>query len=258
MTTYKTCIFCNRNDSRPTNEDIFADWIAREFPNPSLTWETSTREGPILYKSKRNKIGLKSNRVCQRCNNGWMSQLESAAKPVLSPLIHGRKRILSLHNQLTITKWFAKTAAMFDAHIKGKTYFTQSERQAIMSSLAPTKTTWVFLACYRGSHIGDIVTRSSFLHDQEKPLPENDHDLFKADGYAFTLLIKHLALQIFSFRWPKELVGTFNLEMPARWEDATVRIIPPEKDVYWPPPLVFDDAGFEEFAMRWGELRLTR
>jgi hypothetical protein len=257
MPTYRTCIFCGRNDSRPTNEDIFADWIAREFPNPSLTWETLTSEGSLLYKSKRNKIGLKSNKVCQRCNNGWMSKLEGAAKRVLSPLIHGRKRILSFDNQLTITKWFAKTAAMFDAHKKGKTYFTQGERQAIMSGLAPTKMTWVFLACYRGPHISDIVTRSSFIHNQTK-LPKSDDDLFKADGYAFTLLIKHLALQIFSFRWPEELVGTFRLEMPIRWSTATVGIVPPQKDVVWPPALVFDDAGFEEFAMRWGELRITK
>lgn len=50
-------------------------------------------------------------RVCQDCNNGWMSRLE-AAQPILIPLIDRRRPIASLttEEKLTVSKWVAKTA----------------------------------------------------------------------------------------------------------------------------------------------------
>ncbi len=42
-----------------------------------------------------------------RCNNGWMSSVESDAKPLLLPLIKGEAFLLSKADVATISKWIA-------------------------------------------------------------------------------------------------------------------------------------------------------
>ena len=44
------------------------------------------------------------------CNNGWLSALEGAAKPVLAPLIRGESRRLPYDDQAVIAAWTCKTA----------------------------------------------------------------------------------------------------------------------------------------------------
>jgi hypothetical protein len=52
--------------------------------------------------------------VCQECNNGWMSRLEAAGKPILVPLIDGERTIESLTDEEAeiLGKWSCKTAYM--------------------------------------------------------------------------------------------------------------------------------------------------
>jgi len=251
MITYRTCVFCNRSDSRPTNEDIFAEWIAKQFPEPTRsTWEAIDLDTSSRYKTK-NKIGFISNKVCKRCNNGWMAKLEDAAKPVMSPLINGSRTILSPDNQVVIAKWLIKTAAMCDILAKHP-YFQAEERQAIVSGMRPANT-WMFLACYRGPHIGELAARGRVYHADPNPSLDDQQKLLDPQGYALTILIKHLALQIVSVRSSERLPTGSRITMPARWADASIHI-PVNRDVIWPPPLVFDKDGFEEFASRWGDL----
>lgn len=106
MSNYRTCVFCNNNDLCPTNEDIFANWIAREFPGPeSVPWEGIDLNTGKMFKTK-NKPGFVSNKVCQRCNNGWMATIENEAKRVMLPLIHCSRSILSSDNQVLIASGY--------------------------------------------------------------------------------------------------------------------------------------------------------
>jgi hypothetical protein len=51
-------------------------------------------------------------RVCRGCNNGWMSQLEAAAKPTLLELAAGRVSVSELSpGRRTFARWALKTAA---------------------------------------------------------------------------------------------------------------------------------------------------
>jgi hypothetical protein len=71
------------------------------------------RDEPIREWSK-DVPDLKCNAACQHCNEGWMSQLEDRAKPILTPLILGRSTRLELHDLETVCFWAIKTSLMLD------------------------------------------------------------------------------------------------------------------------------------------------
>lgn len=55
---------------------------------------------------------FKLNRVCESCNNGWMSDLEGVAKPILMGLIKTGRALDSLNEEerQILAKWAGKTA----------------------------------------------------------------------------------------------------------------------------------------------------
>ena len=56
-------------------------------------------------------------RVCSKCNNGWMSALESVAMPILKPLIEGTANLYACKGEeaAIVGRWAAKTAYMQNA-----------------------------------------------------------------------------------------------------------------------------------------------
>jgi hypothetical protein len=51
-------------------------------------------------------------RVCEDCNNRWMSALETEAMPILKPLIDGTVSLMTISNaeRMIVAKWATKTA----------------------------------------------------------------------------------------------------------------------------------------------------
>jgi hypothetical protein len=107
-----TCIFCD--DPPDSGEHLWSRWMrrllhrswnkqrfemARNFPREAAPFgELShwTFQGPTHHK----KIKV----VCDTCNTGWMSRLESASK-FLKPMMLGQQIRLDREAQRIITKW---------------------------------------------------------------------------------------------------------------------------------------------------------
>src|SRR5688572_17574751 len=81
---------------------------------------------------EKGKLGLLTPGPCQRCNNGWMSEMENRTKALLLPLMRGVRTDLSIANQSKIAIWTTKTAMTFDYHEHTKrqaaVYFSQVAR----------------------------------------------------------------------------------------------------------------------------------
>jgi hypothetical protein len=71
--------------------------------------EQPTNEWDSVEPSFQAKV------VCAGCNNGWMSQLETAVRPRLEPMMGGVPRSLSRVDCQVLSRWSAKTALMFQA-----------------------------------------------------------------------------------------------------------------------------------------------
>lgn len=98
-----------------TPEHLWSDWMSPHLPGgvgesyfefmhnfrnknvPTDRMAERTRQGGV--KTKRIKA------VCRECNNGWMSGMETAVKPILIPLLLGRPTLLNLEARKILTEW---------------------------------------------------------------------------------------------------------------------------------------------------------
>jgi hypothetical protein len=91
-------------------------------PGTLHTSHTRPRAGDPL----RSKVKI----VCKTCNSGWMGGIQSAAKPLLIPLIEGRRTTLGSSAQKAIAAWCAM-ATMTGEYLSFDTTaiaITQSEK----------------------------------------------------------------------------------------------------------------------------------
>jgi hypothetical protein len=244
---YATCIFCNRNDSKPSKEHVIPQWIAREFPN--VKWDAAFNKNQRTFKTGPGSFSLITKKPCGRCNNTWMSALEDAIRPILGPLIHGNSCVVTPDQQILIARWFAKTIIMFECTENGPFYFTKDECHSLMRSLSVPEFTVFFLAPYVGSNA--VIAQDQYLpmvmrRDTDPPDP------IVISGYTATFIIKHLALQVFSIRRPPDRQsGNLRILWPDEWNDVSVPIWPPTRDINWPPGFALDDEMLERFTNRW-------
>ena len=108
----RVCVFCG---STPlTIEHHPPKWIAECFPNnPNVVGERFFRRIGQDLESRGEGRGyalLEYKMACKSCNNGWMSELENLAKPVLAPMIRGDAVRLSPLGQRHVASWVAKSA----------------------------------------------------------------------------------------------------------------------------------------------------
>jgi hypothetical protein len=96
----RRCISCYSSGPL-SNEDAWPLWLneilelmvpdgakANVLIETTRGFSTQIHDVPGIHPAKNRK-------VCGQCNNGWMSQLESDVKPVLTPLILGQTCQLS-------------------------------------------------------------------------------------------------------------------------------------------------------------------
>jgi hypothetical protein len=106
----RVCIFCGGGPL--THEHIWPAWMLPYLPKLGVVNHETLSE-TIFPKHSMIDIKKRSGEpqsgqlriVCQECNNGWMSVLQSEAKPILLPLIQGESLVLHRKAQSTLSAW---------------------------------------------------------------------------------------------------------------------------------------------------------
>jgi hypothetical protein len=252
MPKYPTCIFCRRNDSPPHKEDILAKWIAREFPDGRkskflMQGGYANEPEPERKFHTRGHLGMVTDKVCQRCNNGWMSDLEKKTQPFLRPMMDGERITIPTDQQLWIARWFFKVAVLYEFwRERSPRYFKPAERVAFFKSLTIPNHTYMYL----GHYVGSLASSTTDI-DNPFIVSPNTPNATSTDAYSVTLSIKQLALQVFSFRWPENHRSNISFKLPGAWDTAHIQIRPIEGNKNWPPPAAFDDKAMTLFEGRW-------
>ena len=109
------CIFCG--NGKLTAEHFWPEWASSLLPNGrelsyydfASKFDRTTGRVDVTKNYKRQgSVTTKRLRVvCAPCNNGWMSQLESGAKPILSPMAKGAKLAITPEMQEKLATWIA-------------------------------------------------------------------------------------------------------------------------------------------------------
>lgn len=109
------CVFCGAQ--KVTKEHILPEWMQRLENNlaPSGYAQGTYSEEKGWDEIRFNSIPFSQTArvACRSCNNEWMSEMEQSTKPILAPLIQGRRKTLGKDRSSRLAIWAFKTALVF-------------------------------------------------------------------------------------------------------------------------------------------------
>jgi hypothetical protein len=243
----RSCIFCAEVVN--SKEDAWPLWLAKHLGNDKTGIIEGQRGKLKLNNWRAGKYPLRIGCVCQKCNNGWMSDLENRAKPIIERFFLENLVALARSDQTTLATWICKSAMVYEAlRFESHCFFTSDERKSFRESFQlPNYTSiwiaksvdWTGLFCSAHDLSGNTVE----TNDQVK-------------SYVTTMGFGPLAIQIFSGKLDKSnyenltLIGDFQ---PGPWEKVTLQIWPVVLDeVLWPNEIGLNgEFGLDCFSQRW-------
>jgi hypothetical protein len=243
----KACAFCGERMSRATGNVATREhglplWLMPWLGDPSAEGVTHTiragTSGPVLRQWTTETLDLVARKVCRRCNNGWMNDLETLVQPHLIPLLEGQRRVLDAPALRVLSAWAVKTAlalALTNRH--HKPIDVEHYRAMANTKVRPPRGTWVWIAAYRG-------WRRAFHHPISLTLTDSSGSY---DGYAAVLSVTRPIFQVVGY---PPYLGVEN----RRFGDlahATAQIWPLNGLTHWPTPILLDDDGLLGLASMW-------
>jgi PDZ domain len=166
-----------------------------------------------------------------------MSGMEDANTPLIGPPIDDVSITLNEPQQWAVAAWSAKTAMVMDSTTVAARplFYTQKEREEIMTSSLTPKRTAVWLGRFLGRSVIGAVSLDTVYR-----LP----GLSPCTGRITTLILGRLVIQVMTVHTPSEYgdrrIGVYPAEGP--WDHLLVTAWPSSRSVYWPPTLAFDDS----------------
>ena len=240
----RTCIFCG-SDRELTREHAWPAWLGDHF-NTRFAFRkgfrlTSDQWGQRISDRRVKGLDLTVNRVCAECNNGWMSRLETDARPLLSPLIEGKHRAIWSDEQAIISTWLVKTAMVFEftADSSREPFYTDEERRRVRSERAIPPSTIILLGAYRGD------AYQGFAQDRDLNVQCEGRSSYRR--YVKVFSIGHLLMFAISdgvrenmaeVRWPDDQ------DLKETW----VSIRPSRGPQTWPPKRIFETSELTKLS----------
>lgn len=242
------CIFCNGFGL--TKEHVFPDWMRTVFTR--LPTDTHTfydidyvdlpTIGTVPLPSRRTgqgQVGSKKVKVvCRACNNGWLSQLEQNAKPLLTEVLNGRQRTFSVADQKLLATWIVKTTMTAEFWRPKEIAIKQPEREEFRLKMEPSSRWQIWGALYIGTK---LQAGAIYHHGVGIYLPPNPVRVgVKNTQYTVMGIGRFLAINLSS-----EQEGlTFG--MNPQLDVALIRLWPPiGTPVSWPLARSIDDPAAE-------------
>ena len=125
-------------------EHVYPDWLSKHFPKSlmginEISGDGSPRSWPEAVFQHKAKI------VCADCNNGWMSDIETNAQPILKNLILTHdSAVLDKQAQQKVAVWAQKTVLVLNRatggsfKIPANFYTDLYDKQAPINSISVT------------------------------------------------------------------------------------------------------------------------
>lgn len=236
------CVFCGA-EGRMSEEHVFGKWLLdfelETHPVPHASGGINTflsERGPFVPFTQVVRV------VCQRCNNGWLGQLEADAKEALTSILHGRVTELSMAAAERVATWAFKTALVsmqtFSREERSSGVgVPESEYRALYASrasgLPPDTRAW--FGRYEGGRVSSVWVVPEALR-----LDDVEVEPGFPQGYLSTLVVGPLIVQ--AFRWTTPMLA-LDLNLGPKLSPLS----PAVTEVSWSPdlPAVGDDELIE-------------
>lgn len=260
------CIFCGEPfgpDRKRSDEHAAPKWCAELLPpvapaeRPEHAFVLETVEGrQEFFRGVRDPFTTVAEDVCERCNTGWMEELEDWAKRWLSKPIVGEPRTLRYWRQVCAASWAVKTAMVWEL-VEQQHRTVPLELLRIFHVLQrPGGRQQVWLGHYQGTEPHNSFRRTAaYFIGHEPDGPEDPKD---AHGYLLAVTIGQLALVVFGHvlsMAPYSIGDTLpGIALESQFPSQLVQIWPLVHEVVrWPPAASLDDAGMDAIVRSLGQ-----
>jgi hypothetical protein len=243
------CIFCrsefDQGQRRRTREHVFAEWMVPYLKSPAgpgtqVRWnkskgKTSGKRFPAYPAHQAVQD------VCHECNSGWLSRIQTDAKPHLLPALKSTgRRTFGESAQAAMSLWAFRAALVVgvkaqDASIPPEHLHELCERQALPDS------TRVFMVATRHREFTYIDHRTIKV----EPIP-NSEPPPSANAFATLIGVGHIAFYVLCWTdiKPRGALGrVFEVH-----GDSIHPIHPSRGIVIWPPQTGFSLEGLDDLA----------
>jgi hypothetical protein len=244
----RPCAFCPHPAT--TGEHIWSNWI-----NPLLGKNRRYRISQEIQGTAREwqSVGLhqKFPVLCDDCNNGWGSDIETRTKNACSSMVQtGSLTLLSAQDIVAVAVYSQLKAFVCDYGQQDvESFYDLGMRHAFRSGLTIPYGTSVWLAWTVDYH---GVFKSAYAKS-----PQNTPKRFHS--YIFTMSLGQLAIQLTSVRWTKKSNRKYAspplLHQGGEWNWFSIPIWPNSIGgpipVSWPPPKQLNREALDAFFHRW-------
>jgi hypothetical protein len=206
----RKCIFCDQS-KKLTKEHLWSKWtrqlvshdiLKHEYADHIFKVDGVDRNVRTYGWDPRNST-IKS--VCHECNNGWMSSLDGAGKPILSLLIKGEAASLDADSQKLIATWVAMKTMVGEFFDPVKAAIPLSERQFLRDRRQPPDNWIIWIGNYtRDKWAGEWVHTAIGI-DSAEGIARRDTKI--PNTQTTTFVVGKLYAHIFSSEIPDIIAG---------------------------------------------------
>jgi hypothetical protein len=239
----RECAFCPAT-ANLSGEHIWSDWMNALFPGEKQFRNINERM-EVAQTWSSSQLDWKAKVVCEPCNNGWMSNIESQhAQPAMTDLIAGKLDIPIPQSQANSIARFAFKTAVIVEHLKRDQpvrFFPRQVRHRFRETLEIPHNVRMWFAGFLPRGKGRCVT-----------LYYNVPDFNNLELYVCNYVVGRLVFQVVA-----EKRQSFLTLFPIPgWEQVAVPFWPCiSPDFVWPSKTVLKTVGeFRAFAERWSRL----
>ena len=241
----RTCIFCGATAN--SREDAWPRWLTGRFIAPGAMEAQIGNDHLKTWRTERPEICIR--RVCNTCNNGWMSQLENRGKPVITRLLDQAPCSLDVHDCQTLSLWAVKTAMVLESVNGPEQWLYTDLERTLMSKcglMPPYTNVWI-AKCVNFPSTYSISRTLSTATDRDADR--------QARAAVTTLAFGTLAIQVLKVvprsTMPPKTSITVD-QRPGPWDRLALQVWPIQPEpVRWPASVgVLDEDGLETLAQR--------
>jgi hypothetical protein len=229
---------------------VWPKWLIESMGDGAATSTTEYWNSKTAETKRWSGRVVVTRRLCQACNNGWMSNIEAGARPTMGGLVNDLSLRLDREQQQALALWACKTAMVSEGLTQGtNSFYSDAQRRTFRSTVAPLPESaiWIGRSDEKALH-----GEARKLHPREaKPVAK-----LLDDACATVLIAGHLVFNVLSLKKkPKAAKEQIELRMVEPWTRRLSQIWPIEKErVQWPPRESFRDLddGLRDLRNRFG------
>ncbi len=250
------CLFCGGNGL--SKEHFWPQW-ASDLLGPRATGAAyvedfsvrTSKTGTTLSNTRKQRPGhvvtKKLRIVCAKCNNEWMSVLESSVKPFVAPMMRGESLSLGGELQHLFVQWVSLKLLVAEQNRPAESIWGQGDRDAFLRERTiPTGMTVWIAQCYSNFWRNAYLRHAAILGKERDARPadgrKNSQVTAFGIGELFVLAMASTANGVD--------LGSFFV-----FDERFLRIWPTSgEELRWPPPAPLTHELANQAAMAFEEL----